>query len=111
MTVRAVEDILYRIESALGALFFMAMFGAVSVQVFSRYVLNRPLVWPFEFSIYCYVFIIYLGGAMAARRGTHVAFDLVYARLEGRPRAALAHSQIFFCARCLPLRCPRASST
>ncbi len=85
-----IEDMLYRIETALGVLFFAAMFGAVILQVFYRYVLNDPLVWPFELSIYSYVFIIYLGGAMAARKRTHISFGLVAERMPARAQAALS---------------------
>ena len=86
---KRIEDTLYEVETALGALFFTAMFFAVTLQVFYRYVLHDPLVWPFEFSIYSYVFIIYLGGAMAARKQTHVAFDLLTERMPARAQAAL----------------------
>ena len=85
-----IEDILYRMETALGALFFAAMFSAVILQVFYRYVLNDPLVWPFELSIYCYVFIIYLGGAMAARKQTHIAFGMLAGIMPARAQAALS---------------------
>jgi TRAP-type C4-dicarboxylate transport system permease small subunit len=85
-----IEDMIIRVETALGALVFAALFGAVTIQVFYRYVLHSPLVWPFEFSIYCYIAIVYLGGAMAARRGSHVSFDLVSGRLPGRVRMAVA---------------------
>ena len=85
-----IEEMLYRMETALGVLFFAALFSAVTLQVFFRYVLNSPLVWPFEFSIYCYVFIVYIGGAMAARKQTHVAFGLLAQRLPARAQAALS---------------------
>ena len=84
-----IEDILYRMETALGALFFAAMFSAVILQVFYRYVLNHPLVWPFELSIYCYVFIVYIGGAMAARKRTHIAFEMLAGLMPARAQAAL----------------------
>ena len=84
-----IEDILYRIETALGVLFFTALFFAVILQVFYRYVLNDPLVWPFELSIYCYVFIIYIGGAMAARKQTHIAFNMLAGLMPARAQAAL----------------------
>ncbi len=84
-----IEDMLYRMETALGVLFFTALFFAVILQVFYRYVLNDPLVWPFELSIYCYVFIIYLGGAMAARKQTHIAFEMLAGIMPARAQAGL----------------------
>jgi TRAP-type C4-dicarboxylate transport system permease small subunit len=79
-------DILRNAENVLGVLFFVGMFGAVSIQVFSRYALGHPLVWPFEFSIYCYIYIVYIGSVMATRRRSHVAFDIVHERLPRRAR-------------------------
>jgi TRAP-type C4-dicarboxylate transport system permease small subunit len=74
--------VLEKIEQAVGAVLFTLMFGAVVVQVFFRYALSRPLVWPFEFSVYCYIGLIYVGSAMASGRGTHVAFDMIHARMS-----------------------------
>lgn len=73
--------------SALGAIFFIVMFGSVAAQVFWRYVLHDPLIWPIELSVYCYIYIIYLGSAMATRRKSHVRFDLISERLSPRARA------------------------
>jgi len=77
------------IESWLGGLVFVAMFFAILIQVFFRYVLGDPLVWPFEFSVYCYIYIIYIGSVMAARRQSHISFDMLYDSLPARMRLAL----------------------
>jgi len=82
------HEILAFLEDALGVLFFIVMFGAISVQVFFRYVLGHPLVWPFELSIYCFVFVTYVGAAIAARRDTHVAFDVIHSRFPRNIRLA-----------------------
>lgn len=79
--------------SALGAIFFIVMFGAVTAQVFWRYALHDPLIWPMELSVYCYIYIVYLGSAMATRRQSHVRFDLISERMSPRARAI---SQIVF---------------
>ena len=79
------REILVKLETAMGVLFFLGMFGAVCIQIFWRYVLQSPLVWPFEFSIYCYIYIIYIGAAISTRKGSHVAFDIFHTRL---PRSA-----------------------
>jgi C4-dicarboxylate transporter DctQ subunit len=83
--------ILSQIETALGVLFFIGMFGAICTQIFWRYILRAPLVWPFEFSIYCYIYIIYLGAAISTRKGTHVAFDILHSHM---PRTARLISNI-----------------
>jgi len=73
-------------ETALSVLFFTGMFGAIIIQVFYRYFLHAPLVWPYELSVYCYIYIIYVGAVMAARRNSHIAFDILYNRLPQRAR-------------------------
>jgi len=77
------------LETLLGATAFVSMFLAIVLQVFYRYILGSPLVWPFEFSVYCYIYVIYIGSVMAARRQSHVSFDMLYLRLPGRLRLAL----------------------
>lgn len=77
------------IEDALGVVFFTGMFGAICMQVFARYILNDPLVWPMEFSTYCYIYIVYIGSVMAMRRGSHVSFDLIHAHMPARMKVAV----------------------
>lgn len=60
--------------------------AAVLVQVCYRYVLDSPLTWPFEVSIYGYVWTLYLGAAYATRRREHIRLDVVYAALPDRVR-------------------------
>ncbi len=70
------------IEAALSVLFFTGMFGAIVVQVFSRYVLQTPLVWPYELSIYCFIYIVFVGAGMAARCDSHIVFEMIYDRFS-----------------------------
>lgn len=86
MIKKPAGEIMKHMENALGVLFFTGMFGAVTIQIFSRYVLRRPLVWPFELSVFCFIYIVYLGAGTAARRGSHVAFDAVYERFPRKVR-------------------------
>ncbi|MBI5665709.1 MAG: TRAP transporter small permease [Nitrospirae bacterium] len=81
-----IKEIIVRTETILSFLFFTGMFGAILIQVFFRYVLNNPLVWPYELSVYCYIYIIYAGAVMAARRDSHISFDIFYNRLPKRAR-------------------------
>lgn len=80
------------VEAWLGAVAFVVMFGAISLQVFYRYVLGDPLIWSFELSIFCYIYVIYLGSVMALRGNTHIRFSMLEAALP--PRARLLTSAI-----------------
>lgn len=54
---------------------------AIVIQVFYRYFLNISLEWPFELSIYAYIWTLYLGAAWGIREGHHVKFDILYDKL------------------------------
>lgn len=74
----------------VGALIFALMFGAFLLQVFMRYVLNRPLGWTDELSVIAYIWAIFWGCAFMVRAKDHVAFDLVYAMAGERARRLMA---------------------
>lgn len=50
----------------------------IMIQVIYRYVLDTPLEWPFELSIYAFVWTLYLGAAHATRTQEHIKLDIVY---------------------------------
>lgn len=65
---------------------FSVLLLSVFVQVFMRYVLNLPSPKLFEVSIYSFVWVIYLGGALATRYDQHMRFDLIYRSLGKKAR-------------------------
>jgi len=73
-----------RFEYVLSFICFTTMLFAVLIQVFYRYILGDPLVWPYELSIYCYIYIVFFGAVMAVRRGSHISFNMLYDLLSER---------------------------
>jgi TRAP-type C4-dicarboxylate transport system permease small subunit len=59
------------------------MAGTVLVGVFARYVLNDALPWPEELARYTMIWLAWLGGGLALRRGAHIAVEFV---LDAMPR-------------------------
>ena len=80
---KKVFDIL---EIHLANLVFLLLIVSVSVEVFSRYVLDNPLPKFFELSIYSFVWIIYLGAALAKRYDQHIRFDIFYRKFSRKTR-------------------------
>jgi TRAP-type C4-dicarboxylate transport system permease small subunit len=80
-------------EVYLAVVIFSVLIVSIASEVFMRYVLNNPSPQLFELSIYCFVWVIYLGGALATRYNQHVRFDLIYRSLPEKVRRAL---EIFF---------------
>ncbi len=50
-------------------------------QVIFRYVIAAPLPWSEELARYCFVWIVFLGGAVGLSRGIHLGVDLLVNRL------------------------------
>lgn len=62
------------------------------IQVFYRYVLNDSLAWPEEVARWAFVWLVFLGMAMVARRGGHIIIDLLPRALGAR---ALPYHALF----------------
>ncbi len=90
---RASDKVFNFLEVHLPSFVFMLLLITVSVQVFSRYVLNRPLPKFFELSIYSFVWAIYLGAALAKRYNRHIRFDILYQKFSQKTKYVV---DIFF---------------
>ncbi len=76
-------------EVYLAVVIFSALIISIFSEVFMRFVMNNPSPELFELSIYCFVWVIYLGGALATRYNQHVRFDLIYRALPEKGRRVL----------------------
>lgn len=83
------HGVVFAVEEVLPSITLAITVVSILIQVFYRYVLDRPLAWPFEVSIYGYVWTLYLGAALAIRKGEHIRFDIVYRSLPEQVRRCL----------------------
>ncbi|MHB0896424.1 MAG: TRAP transporter small permease [Spirochaetales bacterium] len=60
---------------------FVCLFITFIVQVFYRYVIRLPLMWPEELSTFCFIWTTLLSAAYIRRIHGHVAFTLLYDKL------------------------------
>lgn len=74
------------LETVAGALLAATVVIAL-IQVFYRYVLNDSLPWPEEVARWAFVWLVFLGGALVARRGGHIIIDMVPLMLGARALA------------------------
>lgn len=65
---------------------FIILLVILSLQVFTRYVLNRPIGWGEEVSLHLFVWMVFLGAAHATRKQTHPRFDVLASILEARAK-------------------------
>ena len=74
----------------IGNLWFLVMFGAFIIQVFTRYVLNHPLGWTTEMCLIAYLWFAFWAGGLMVRERDQVRFDLIYQNVPPRVRRVLA---------------------
>lgn len=76
-----------RLVLALLSAAFAALIAVVGLQVLARNVLKIPLIWTPDVAQLLFTWLIFVGAAVAFRRGAHYAIDLVP---DGMPRLARA---------------------
>lgn len=79
----------YGTETAV-AMLMAVMVGTVILQVYCRFVLGNPLSWSEELARYAFVWITFLGAAVAYRHGAHIIVETLVVLLPRRAQVALA---------------------
>ena len=85
-TLQDVGDMLNKLVKAVCVVLLTAMVVAVTLQIFSRYVMPKPLPWTEEVSRFCMVWLSFLGSSCLIRswENTGVTFfiDMMPPRLK-----------------------------
>lgn len=68
---------LLAVAKALIVAISVVMIAVTLAQVVFRYVIAAPLPWSEELARYCFVWIVFLGGAVGLARGIHLGVDLL----------------------------------
>ncbi|MBM3546407.1 MAG: TRAP transporter small permease subunit [Alphaproteobacteria bacterium] len=63
---------------AVGVLCFAAVFVAINIQVFMRYIANRPVSWSEEFPTLAFSIAALWAASFCLKAKDHIYFDLVY---------------------------------
>lgn len=53
------------------------MAAVVIMQVFFRFVLQNSLSWPVEFSKILFIYLVFIGGALASKRKEHIYIEIL----------------------------------
>jgi TRAP-type transport system small permease protein len=84
-----VFDLIEKALDAVLVLMMIVMGSSIFIQVFSRYIINRPTSWSEELARYLFVWITFLGGAVVIRKRRHVDVSFLTDRLPHRVAAVL----------------------
>ena len=74
------------VTEAVCCIFLLAMTLTVALQVIFRYLLGAALTWSEEFSRYGLVWITFLGGSIAVKRGAHMGVEVLVNALSPKAR-------------------------
>ncbi|RIW29183.1 TRAP transporter small permease [Bacillus salacetis] len=83
------DNILVKILYYICAFLMLQMAVVVTAQVISRYVFGSPFTWTEELGRYTFVWVSFLGMAVAIKHGSHIALDILVKKLNGVSKKAL----------------------
>ncbi|UJF17811.1 TRAP transporter small permease [Vibrio sp. SS-MA-C1-2] len=66
------------IEVYIPSVAFIILFITFIIQIFYRYFIGQPLIWPMEVTLICFLVITLLGACYALRDKDHVVFSSLY---------------------------------
>ena len=86
---RTLLDRIGAVEQGLGIALILLMVVAITVQVFTRYALGRPIAWVEESATYAFIWMAFVGASVGLKQGRHILIATFGSRLAPRPAAAL----------------------
>jgi TRAP-type C4-dicarboxylate transport system permease small subunit len=93
---KRVLDGIGAVEQALGVVLILLMVVAITVQVFSRYVLGHPIAWVEESATYAFIWMVFVGASLALKQGRHILIATFGSRLPPH-FAALMRMVVWVC--------------
>lgn len=84
--IKSIDTTVVRLTSWVVAFLTLQMSAVVVAGVFFRYVLNDGLPWVEELARYSMIWLSWLGGGLAIRKGAHISVDFVVDSLSPRGR-------------------------
>ena len=87
--LRSLAQGLRRLEESAAIALVIAIAAVINLQVFCRYVLDSPLIWPEEISRLGLIWLTYIAAASCTARGSHVRVDTLLLALTPSRRRGL----------------------
>jgi len=84
------RHLIQNLEEYVTLFFFFVMCLFVGIQIVTRYVMNNPLSFSDEIARYAYVWMTFIGLALATKHDVHVRVDLTNHFLKRRVRKILS---------------------
>ncbi len=82
-------DRISTVEQAFGIGLILLIVTAITVQVFTRYVLGRPIAWVEESATYAFIWMVFVGASVGLKQGRHILIATFATHLPPRVAAGL----------------------
>ncbi|WP_300591028.1 TRAP transporter small permease subunit [Microbacterium sp.] len=80
---------LVRTEIIVAVVLLVALLALVALQVFTRFVLNAPLIWTEELARFTFVWFVFVAATFVTARRRNIVVQLYSARNTGRVMAGI----------------------
>ena len=77
------------IEQGLGIALILLIVVSITVQVFTRYALDRPIAWVEETATYSFIWMVFVGASLGLKKGRHIFIATFGSHLPTRAAAAM----------------------
>ena len=84
-----IAAIIDKIILAIVFIVSITMVFSIFLQVVFRYILSSPLYWTEELARYCFIYIVFIGGAWAGKNLSHLGVDYFVNKLPERGKNAI----------------------
>lgn len=85
-TLLTVESALFRVALWLIYCIYTVIIVSTFTAVFFRYVLNESIIWAEELARYLFVWLAFLGSALALKNRMHIGLDLIISSLPPKAK-------------------------
>jgi len=86
--IRSIDSVVRWLAGA-AAVLLVPLILANSIEVFMRYVLDRPTDWAMDTTIMSYGALFMLGAAYALQKGAHVRTDMLWEKFSTRKKGVI----------------------
>jgi TRAP-type C4-dicarboxylate transport system permease small subunit len=76
------------IERALGVALIALIVTTITTQVFTRYALNRPIIWVEELAMYSFIWAALIGASLGLKHGRHIRIETFVGHLSPQAQHA-----------------------
>jgi TRAP-type C4-dicarboxylate transport system permease small subunit len=80
--VARMVELVFAAANLVLLLFATTMCIVMLVQIISRYLFNAPLTWPEETARYLFIWVVFLGAAVAFKARAHLGMDFATSKLS-----------------------------